>query len=202
MAAMPNDRHVEQGDPTVCRHATTELAPEPMSARSARRFLRRCLDDWSLGELLDDGQVAISELVTNAVTHGAPPLFASVSCEGGYLELAVFDGSEALPAQRTARPDLVADLDEVSRAEALLEDVIDERDPRLDVGQAGSVAGGRGLLLVEALADQWGVSPRAAGKAVWVRTALPSTWQASPCPCGSSPDAAPLASGRRAVDIG
>jgi len=190
----------------VCRHATTELALEPMSARAARSFVGERLGAWDLLALLDDAQVAMSELVTNAVTHGSPPLFASVSCDDGALELAVFDGAVALPTPRPSRADLMADLDEVSHTEALLHPhhgAIDERDPRLDVGDSGSVAGGRGLLLVAALSAQWGVSPRSDGKAVWVRTPIPEgCGPVAECPCATSPDAARLASGRRAVDVG
>lgn len=187
----------------MCRHATAELAPEPRSARAAREFVHECFDRWGLESMLDDAQLAISELVTNAVRHGAPPLSASVSCEGDTVELSVYDGANSLPTLRATRPDLVADLDEVSRAEALLEGDVDERDPRLDVGESGSVAGGRGLLLVDAVAAQWGVSPRSDGKAVWVRTPTPSGWRPpSDCVCQTSPDASPLASGRRALDLG
>ncbi len=187
----------------MCRHATTELSPQPESAGAARRFVGARLAEWDLLPLLDDAQLAISELVTNAVRHGAPPLSASVSCQDDMVELAVFDGAGALPTLRATRFDLAADLDEASRAEALLDGDVDERDPRLDVGEAGTVAGGRGLLLVAALAAQWGVSPRSDGKAVWVRTPAPPGWHPPfPCPCETSPDASPLASGGRALDVG
>jgi hypothetical protein len=49
---------------------------------------------------------------------------------------------------------------------------LDERDVRLDVGAAGTLAGGRGLLLVEALADEWGVTRRGNGKVVWAKFAI------------------------------
>jgi anti-sigma regulatory factor (Ser/Thr protein kinase) len=40
--------------------------------------------------------------------------------------------------------------------------------PREDPGESG-----RGLAIIDALADAWGVSPRADGKCVWVSRALP-----------------------------
>ncbi|GAA1427226.1 hypothetical protein GCM10009601_38100 [Streptomyces thermospinosisporus] len=51
-----------------------------------------------------------------------------------------------------------------------------DRLPRLPVTAPEDGAGGRGLLLVEALADRWGCSPRAGGgpgKTVWAEYARP-----------------------------
>lgn len=42
----------------------------------------------------------------------------------------------------------------------------------MQVGPAGSIGAGRGLLLVEALADEWGVTMQTGGKAVWFRLAM------------------------------
>ncbi|WP_344003158.1 ATP-binding protein [Streptomyces thermocarboxydovorans] len=41
------------------------------------------------------------------------------------------------------------------------------REPRPCVPGAGDGTHGRGLVLLESLADQWGVRPHAVGKAVW-----------------------------------
>ena len=46
-----------------------------------------------------------------------------------------------------------------------------ERDVRLDVGAAGTLAGGRGMLLIGELADDWGTRERD-GKVVWARFSL------------------------------
>lgn len=186
----------------MCRHATTTLPPEPRSAAAARRFVGDRLQEWSLDELRDDALLAVTELVTNAVLHARTPLLVCVSTENGHVELAVFDGNQALPQPRPPRDDLAQDLAAVLRAEAAVDEpALDERDPRLDVGPAGSVAGGRGLLLVAALAAEWGVSPLSDGKAVWVRTPAPEGWTAGgPCPCTSGENAATLGSGRPVVD--
>ncbi|MFG2652240.1 ATP-binding protein [Streptomyces sp. NPDC048436] len=39
--------------------------------------------------------------------------------------------------------------------------------PRLGVGEDGDAESGRGLLIVVALADKWGVAERDPGKVVW-----------------------------------
>ena len=179
----------------MCRHVTRQLAPEPLSARTARELLRECLTEWGLESMLADAQLAASELVTNAVQHAGPPLSLSVSLENGMVEIAVFDGTQSMPSPRPHRDDLVADLDRASAAEAGLGGLLDDRDPRLDVGAAGSVAGGRGLLLVDALVSEWGVSPLSDGKAIWLRAAVPAGAATGPqCPRSGSAQVTALAS--------
>ena len=65
-----------------------------------------------------------------------------------------------------------ADLDAVVRTERHLGQVLHERDVRLAVGAAGTLAGGRGMLLIGELPDDWGVTRRDDGKVVWARFSL------------------------------
>ena len=187
----------------MCRHATQALPPEPDSAPAARQFLRDRAYEWGLEPLLADAQLALSELVTNAVIHARTPLLTSVSCADGIFEMAVFDGSPALPAVRAPRDDPQGDIERASSLHRELGHDVGERDPALDVGPSGSVVGGRGLLLVAALAAEWGVSPRSDGKAVWARTPTPPGWpHAVGCPCSTGDTAIALASGRHVVHRG
>ena len=185
----------------MCRFARLRLPGAPASAAAARHFLRTCFSTWDLSDLLADVELALTELVTNAVLHARTPVEVTISLDQDDVEIAVKDGSPALPQPRPRRTDLRVDLDLLLAAEAgVLDGPVDERDPRLHVGGAGSVIGGRGLLLVEALAGQWGVHPEGAGKSVWLR--IPRTPDKStPCPCQSSPEAVLLASGRLAVHV-
>lgn len=175
----------------MCLHATQALPPEPASARAARVFLRDRFQDWGLLSILDDAQLAVTELVTNAVLHAGTPLTVSVSCAEGFVELAVFDGSPVVPATRR-----VGDV----RGDAA--------DVRAHVQDAGEAARGRGLLLVDALAAEWGVSPQSDGKAVWIRTPVPLGWTLpGGCTCadgvdGESHGVVALASGAAVVARG
>lgn len=179
----------------MCRHATCVLPPEPQSAPAARAFVARCYTEWDLQDVLAEAQLAVSELVTNAVLHANTPLTVSVSCADGTIELAVFDGDPRPPVVRPSRRQLLVDLDRVSGRPPT-----DERHPEWHIGSAGSVAAGRGLLLVQAMAAEWGVSQQSDGKAVWVRAPAPSGWpHAEGCPCAGSARATALASGHRAV---
>ena len=184
----------------MCRHDKNPLSLMPRSAQEGRSFLRRCFAEWDLLLVVADAELALSELVTNAVKYAEPPVVASVSCADQVIEIAVSDGSPDLPVVRGHRSDLAGDLDRVLAAEAALDEVVDERDPRLHIGAAGAVSGGRGLLLIDALAQEWGVSVLNAGKAVWIRSPAPVDWSYGiGCPCSTSSQPIVLASGRPAV---
>jgi hypothetical protein len=151
-------------------------------------------------ELYDDAALALTELVSNAVVHAATPLVVAISCEGGMCEIAVHDGNPSMPAIRPHRTDIEGDIRQSLAAEAAGAEPIDERDPRGYIGDAGSLAGGRGLLLVDALSAQWGVSPLSDCKAVWVRTPVPEGWpHGADCPCADEEPATALGSGRTVV---
>lgn len=96
----------------------------------------------------------------------------------------------------------------LSVAEGVLELSVSDRDarsPRPRPQRADDAAtGGRGLLLVEALSDDWGVAERMEGKQVWFRVAAPAGWQyADACVCREAAGDAHrrTASGRRVALI-
>lgn len=62
---------------------------------------------------------------------------------------------------------------------------------------------GRGMAMVAAVAQGWGVAPLPRGKQVWFRRRLAPGWaHLAACPCGGSQlPAARLASGRAAVTV-
>ncbi len=156
----------------VVRQAQFVLEPDPRSVRVARALLRLCLADWSSSARLDDIAIVVSELVTNGVTHARTELVLAVDRSGQWLEISVADESPWPVQPRPRRPDPAADLAALVRTQRELGDELDDRDVRLDVGAAGSLVGGRGLLLVEAVADEWGVTPASGGKVVWARFAV------------------------------
>ncbi len=104
----------------------------------ARQFAAEALAGWEIGDRDDDVLICVSELVTNALLHGAPPgrglLLRLRHGDAGTLRIEVHDSGGGHP-----------------------------RNP--DPG--GEEESGRGLLLVEALSDHWGVTPRHPGKVVW-----------------------------------
>jgi anti-sigma regulatory factor (Ser/Thr protein kinase) len=73
------------------RTARIELPQDPVAATTARRFARATLDDWGLDDVQDQAQLAVSELVTNAVMHGGASITVTLECEDDLLTLVVED---------------------------------------------------------------------------------------------------------------
>jgi anti-sigma regulatory factor (Ser/Thr protein kinase) len=114
-------------------------ARDRRSVASARHLACSALQYWGLKDWprADDLALCVSELATNALVHGVPP-------GRGFLLRMRYDGT-------------------LVRVE-----VHDSGDgqPRLDA-RTDEDEGGRGLLLVAALSDKWGVRQRDPGKVVW-----------------------------------
>jgi anti-sigma regulatory factor (Ser/Thr protein kinase) len=164
----------------MCRRGVLTLEPAPQAAGAARRFVAASCHRWGV-ESIDEISLAVSELVTNAVLHARTSLEVALSIAADTLEVSVRDREPRPPVLRPVRLDLLSDLDAISASAALRGDV-DERHQGLHVGPSGSIAAGRGLLIVDALADEWGVSERADGKEVWLT--LPVSWaHRSGCQC-------------------
>ncbi|MFF8591347.1 ATP-binding protein [Streptomyces sp. NPDC015220] len=116
----------------------------PRGARLARRLASHQMDAWGWGygtPAHDAVELVVAELAANAVTHGLVP--------GRDAEL------------RLSR-------EEGGRVRVEVSDARGERLPEARETGAGE-GGGRGLLLVAALAKEWGTvrRPGAPGKTVW-----------------------------------
>ncbi|MFI1199663.1 ATP-binding protein [Streptomyces sp. NPDC020883] len=114
---------------------------ERRSVRLAREFARSALAGWGVRRRADDVVLCVGELATNALLHGVPP------GRGYRLWLAL--GAE----------------DGLLRVE--VHDSGDGEPRSSEPGDVVDEESGRGLLLVSALADKWGVEGRVPGKAVW-----------------------------------
>lgn len=116
----------------------------PRGARLARRLAAHRVHEWGhpYGSQLNDvAALVVAELVTNAVTHGLVP--------GRDFALRLVHTGERLRVE--------------------VGDARGERLPCLAPDLPDDAETGRGLMLVAALAEEWGVSPRegAPGKTVW-----------------------------------
>ncbi|MDJ1133980.1 ATP-binding protein [Streptomyces iconiensis] len=110
----------------------------PESVGQARTFTTETLAEWGLPGRVEDVRLCVSELATNALAHGTAP---------GHGFLVKLDVDE-----------------EVVRME-----VHDSRQQQPEARRATATdTSGRGLTLVSALADGWGVEDRTPfGKIVW-----------------------------------
>ena len=116
----------------------------PPSIKAARDFTTDTLLDWDLRGLIQDATLVVSELVTNALRHGA------------------LDGDDGI---RHDRPELIL----WARAGYLVCVVIDSSaSPPVRVPAGLAREDGRGLQVVQALASRWGWSMLGVHrKAVW-----------------------------------
>lgn len=75
------------------------------SAAQARAAVAACSDRLGLKELSDDVVLVVSEMVTNAVRHAAPPVRLEIEAGEDSVIVAVGDGSPQSPVTREADPD-------------------------------------------------------------------------------------------------
>ncbi|GHF57891.1 ATP-binding protein [Streptomyces mashuensis] len=136
-----------------------EVGPDPAEVGRARRWARSRLTGTGIGAdepLVETLLLLVSELVTNAVVHtGGPAVLRMLFPGGGGAAAAgVTAGCRGVrggSALRTVRVE-VAD--------------VSARPPRPRCAARGDT-GGRGLELVEGLADRWGWHREGAGKRIW-----------------------------------
>jgi serine phosphatase RsbU (regulator of sigma subunit)/anti-sigma regulatory factor (Ser/Thr protein kinase) len=117
---------------TVARRS---LPHDDRAAGIARRFVDDALrGEAAVASIVDTAVLLTSELVTNALAHGAPQVHVSVQALDGAYRVSVDDEDPRQPVLRAATRD-------------------DEH--------------GRGLVLVDVLANRWGVDTAGRGKSVW-----------------------------------
>ncbi|MFI6347590.1 SpoIIE family protein phosphatase [Streptomyces sp. NPDC050560] len=122
----------------VRRTALTVAQAEPQRIASARQQLRELLHDWADDDQIDSAALLASEVLTNVLVH----------TDGDALLVAQLSGEKGHRRMRV--------------------EVTDRSDDLPHKQQPGEMASsGRGLVLMELLARNWGVSPRGEGKSIW-----------------------------------
>jgi anti-sigma regulatory factor (Ser/Thr protein kinase) len=82
------------------------LPDGPDGASFARRAMKRAADLWLLDrDMTETALLLVSELATNAIRHGAPPVRLSLRLEKDRLRVEVTDCSPALPQLAYPEPD-------------------------------------------------------------------------------------------------
>nr|WP_237331098.1 ATP-binding protein [Streptomyces mexicanus] len=84
----------------IGRPGYTALLPcQPESVRRARALVSSVLETWGIGDLADDGEVVVSELLTNTLDHTTCPTAKVVieRCPGDVVRIEVADNSHARP---------------------------------------------------------------------------------------------------------
>lgn len=78
-----------------------QLEPAALSASSARQFLREVLLEAGRSQWLDAAELAMSEVVTNAVLHAHTRVELTVQVDDDQVRVEVRDFSPVLPSQRS-----------------------------------------------------------------------------------------------------
>ncbi|MGW0944224.1 ATP-binding protein [Streptomyces sp. NPDC002623] len=123
-----------------------QVPHSPRSASRARCLLRTQLTEWKInGEAAFAAELVLSELVTNALRHARTPAGREIG-----VRIAQYEGRLRVEVAdaNNARP-----------------------QPRKATAEDEH---GRGLAMVEALAQRWGCCPRrnGIGKAIWAELSL------------------------------
>ncbi|MGI5341548.1 ATP-binding protein [Streptomyces sp. CA-181903] len=84
------------------RVSTWELTDHPASVADARKRVAGQLAAWGLEDLAFTTELVVSELVTNAIRHAAPPIRLRLIRDGALI-CEVSDGSSTSPRMRRAR---------------------------------------------------------------------------------------------------
>ncbi|MEU6735434.1 SpoIIE family protein phosphatase [Streptomyces physcomitrii] len=120
------------------RVALTVAQAEPERVAGARQQVREVLHDWSDAEQVDAAVLMVSEMLTNVLVH----------TDGDALLVAVVSGEAGRRRLRVSVGDGSDDLPHLRRPGEL-------------------ASSGRGLVLMDMLADSWGVDPQGDGKSIW-----------------------------------
>lgn len=83
---------------------TEPLPSDTMAAREARRRVVQLLADRCPLTTVETAALLTSELVTNAVVHGAPPVELRVELAEQVVRVEVHDGADDPPVLRQAGP--------------------------------------------------------------------------------------------------
>ncbi|MEU7423066.1 SpoIIE family protein phosphatase [Streptomyces sp. NPDC040750] len=120
------------------------VAPgDPEALTQARHMVRAAVRAWGARERADEIELVADELITNALMHTEGPAIVTLR--------ALENGERRLRIE--------------------VEDSSSALPRRREAGEDG--VSGRGLLLVDRLADIWGVEARGGGKAVWCEFRVP-----------------------------
>ncbi|MDJ0340315.1 SpoIIE family protein phosphatase [Streptomyces sp. H10-C2] len=122
----------------VRRTVLTVSQSAPRQIRESRHEIRALLHDWAAPDQVDAAVLLVSELITNVLVHTDEDAVLTARLMG-------------MPGTRRLRIDVG--------------DRSDDMPHRRSPGEMAS--SGRGLLLIEELADAWGVDPRGDGKTIW-----------------------------------
>lgn len=131
------------------RYCTVELQALPARIGQVRRIVTAQLRHWHLDSLIDLAALGVTELLTNVHRHAEPDKTCTVEIALllDRLTVSVHDNDPRIPG-------------------------VAEADP----ADAEFATSGRGLAIIEAMSESWGVRPQGeSGKCVWFTLQAPTS---------------------------
>ncbi|MFF9011894.1 ATP-binding protein [Streptomyces sp. NPDC014870] len=140
------------------RHCTVELQALPSRIGQVRRIVSAHLRYWHLDALIDHAALGVTELLTNVHRHAQPDKMCTVEIELllDRLTVSVHDHDPRIPHVD-------------GRAGLPHPDDVDE-----------CATSGRGLAIIEAVSESWGIRPHDTGKVIWFTLPAPTPAVAVP----------------------
>ncbi|MFF9914250.1 ATP-binding protein [Streptomyces sp. NPDC013457] len=133
------------------RHCTVELQALPSRIGQVRRIVSAHLRYWHLDALIDHAALGVTELLTNVHRHAQPDKMCTVEIELllDRLTVSVHDHDPRIPD-------------------------VDCRSGRTNPDNVEDFAtSGRGLAIIEAVSESWGIRPHDSGKIIWFTLPAP-----------------------------
>jgi anti-sigma regulatory factor (Ser/Thr protein kinase) len=128
----------------IMRLTELTLASLPDAPSCGRLLVQRYLSAWGIAHIIDEAQLVMSELLTNAVKASAE--FTTIQ-----IRLAVLGDTSLLIEVQDCNP-----------------------EPPILKDASGDNESGRGLMIVDALCERWGYyHPAHGSKAVWAELLIP-----------------------------
>ncbi len=137
-----------------------DLAPGPSIVHDARRWVVQTCGQLGREDLADCAELAVSELVTNAVLHGVAPVKLQVRGTPQHPRIEVHDASVIPPQPSTQASGFDIDAFDLDAFDALDEEQL-----------MSLTTVGRGLDIVARASVAWGAEIDEDGKAVWFEPA-------------------------------
>src|SRR3954468_5671904 len=128
------------GETVPLNRPAEPLAPGPRGASQARRWVANACVELGRDDLRENAELAMSEVVTNAILHGKDPVTVRLRGTRAHPRVEVRDSSSEPPALTSDGP----------------QDFMDELSTF-----------GRGLAIVAGFSEAWGAERDGDGKLVW-----------------------------------
>lgn len=155
----PTKARPTKARPTRVQQCRIELVSSPTAPVEARQQIRAVISVWGVPVESGTAELLVSELVTNAYLHDAGEwITLAIQHHPGVLRVEVHDSASGLPEEIEGPGVPGARQSPETRPEArrdAIDDIPEEEES------------GRGLMIVETVADAWGFYRTDIGKAVY-----------------------------------